>query len=164
VGLAITALLFAFGATVSTGMTLKQDPFHASIAQFVCAAIFCIAAMLAAFVLPGDHASTANGAAPSPWLPGAAALIAGSIFMTAPKEWGWTTVAIYLVLDVAMISLVMQWSRSAGWSALHRLALAGGAALAYAWHAFIQAPAVGKADAVDRVGNAIFAAALISLL
>jgi hypothetical protein len=164
VGLGITALLFVFGALASTGMTLKQDPFHASITQFVCAAIFYAAAIVAAFVLPRDHASTANRTAPTPWLPGAAALIAGSIFMTAPKEWGWMTVAIYLVLDVAMIALVMRWSRSAGWSALHCLALAGGAALAYAWHACIQAPAVGKADAVDRAGNAIFAAALILLL
>jgi hypothetical protein len=47
---------------------------------------------------------------------------------------------------------------------MHRLALAGGAALAYAWHAFIQQPAVGGGGISNRVGNAIFAASLIVLL
>jgi hypothetical protein len=37
-------------------------------------------------------------------------------------------------------------------------------ALAYAWHAFIQTPAVGSAGTSFRIGNAIFAAALILLL
>jgi hypothetical protein len=164
IGLTVTALLFALGAAASTGTTLKQDPFHASIAQFVWSAVFCLAAIAAAFLLPRGAESRVHAIAPTPWLPGAAALIAGSVFITAPKEWGWSAVAIYLVLDAAMIALVSRWSRSDGWGALHRLALAGGAALAYAWHAFIQAPAVGKADAVDRVGNAVFAAGLIVLL
>jgi hypothetical protein len=50
------------------------------------------------------------------------------------------------------------------WSGFHSLALAGGAALAYAWHAFLQNPAVGSAGMGLRIGNAIFAAALIVLL
>jgi hypothetical protein len=63
-----------------------------------------------------------------------------------------------------MIVLAARWSRAPAWGELHRLALAGGAALAYAWHAFIQTPAVGKGGTVDRMGNAVFAAALIALL
>ena len=38
----------------------------------------------------------------------------------------------------------------------HKLALGGGAALAYGWHAFIENPVVGKGAVMIRVGNAIF--------
>jgi hypothetical protein len=36
--------------------------------------------------------------------------------------------------------------------------------VAYAWHAFIQTPAVGEGGTVDRIGNVVFAAALIAVL
>jgi hypothetical protein len=58
----------------------------------------------------------------------------------------------------------MAWSRRSAWGRLHELALAGGAALAYAWHAFLQQPVVGDKGAVARVGNAVFALALVALL
>jgi hypothetical protein len=48
-----------------------------------------------------------------------------------------------------------------GWGAGHRLALSGGAALAYAWHAFIEVPAVGRPN---RVGNCLFALGLVMVL
>ena len=164
IGLTVTTVLFLFGAASSTGMTLKQDRFLATPTQFLCAAICCVAAIAIAFLVPHGRARGVDGTAPSPWLPGAAALIAGSIFMTVVKEWGWATVGIYVVLDVAMIVLVRRWSRSEGWGNLHRLALAGGAALAYGWHAFIQSPVVGNGDTVLRVGNAVFFVGLVVLL
>jgi hypothetical protein len=58
----------------------------------------------------------------------------------------------------------MVLSRYTGWDGRHRLALAGGAAFTYAWHAFLQNPATGSAGTMLRIGNAIFAAALIVLL
>ncbi|HTT62969.1 MAG TPA: hypothetical protein VMG35_14045 [Bryobacteraceae bacterium] len=166
VGLAVTAVLFLFGAAASVGITLKQDRFMASGAQFAGAALVCVIIIAASFGLHGRRSSegTAAGAAPGPWLAGAAALAAGSIFLVTPKQWAWGAVAVYALLDLAMVALVARWSRSAGWSGIHRLALAGGAALAYAWHAFVQTPAVGSAGMADRIGNAIFGAALIAVL
>ena len=58
-------------------------------------------------------------------------------------------------------TLVATWS---AWGAVHRLALVGGAALAYAWHAFLQTPATGHAGMVTRIGNTGFAAGLVILL
>ncbi len=55
-------------------------------------------------------------------------------------------------------------SQDSAWDATHRLALAAGAALTYAWHSFIQNPAVGAGGVSFRVGNAIFAAGLVVLL
>src|SRR5580700_843372 len=165
-GLAVTAALFLFGAAASAAIGLRQDSFRASSAQFVSAGIIFAGVVAASFRLPRRQVLDGPrlGFAPSPWLAGAAALAAGSIFLVTPRQWGWCTVGVYAFLYVVMIALVSRWSRSAGWSGLHRLALAGGAALAYAWHAFIQMPAVGNGGTVDRMGNAVFAGALIVVL
>jgi hypothetical protein len=69
-----------------------------------------------------------------------------------------------LGLEILAIILISFWSRRSGWDGRHRLALAGGAALTYAWHAFFQNPAVGKAGVIMRTGNAVFAAALVIFL
>jgi hypothetical protein len=166
VGLAVTAALFLLGAAASTAIGLKQDSFLASRAQLASAAVIFAGVVAASFRLPGRPVP--NGPrpehAPSPWLAGAAALAAGSIFLVTPRQWGWVTVGVYALLYLAMAALVSRWSRSAGWNGLHRLGLAGGAALAYAWHAFLQTPAVGNGGTVDRIGNAVFAAGLIGIL
>jgi hypothetical protein len=166
VGRAVTGVLFLLGAAASTGITVKQDPFLASGAQFASAAFLCLVVIAASFRLPRWSVSRRDGAssAPSPWLAGAAALAAGSIFLVIPRQWAWGAVSGYVLLDLAMIALVSHWSRVTDWSKLHGLALAGGAALAYAWHAFIQTPAVGKGGTVDRIGNVVFAVALIAVL
>lgn len=164
VGLAITSVLLAFGAVISTKIEIKQDHFVASKAQFLVAAIVCSAAIVAAFRLPARSPARTAGWVPSPWLVGAVALAAGSIFLLVPNAWAWGAIAIYLLMDVALIAAVSVLSHRDGWNPQHRLALAGGAALAYAWHAFIQQPAVGSSGVSFRIGNAVFAAALIVLL
>jgi len=165
-GLIVTAALFVLGAVISTRFALKSDPFLASRAQFTWSAIACLAVIVLAFRLPRTTTvqPSGNAAAPSPWVVGAAALVAGSIFLVTPREWAWRAVGIYLVLDVAMIAAVYLWSQRARWDGRHRLALAGGAALAYAWHAFLQAPVVPSSAVVNRISNAVFALALIVLL
>jgi hypothetical protein len=136
----------------------------ASKAQFCVSAAVCVVAIVAAFLVPAREAPRMPGSVPNPWLIGAVALAAGSIFLIVPPTWGWTAVAIYLLMDLILIAAISALSDREGWNGLHRLALAGGAALAYAWHAFIQHPAVGDAGRSTRIGNVIFAAGLIGLL
>lgn len=164
IGLAVTAVLFLLGAVASTAIEIKQDHYIASTSQFVVAAVVCVLAIVAAFRLPAKPVALKSGWVPNPWLVGAAALIAGSIFMTVPNVWGWLAVGIYLLLDLLLIASIFVLSHRVGWDGRHRLALAGGAALTYAWHAFIQHPAVGSGGIGFRIGNAIFAASLIILL
>jgi hypothetical protein len=57
----------------------------------------------------------------------------------------------------------MRCSRLA-WGQLHRLPLVGGAALAYAWHAFLQVPVIPVSQVADLVGNAAFAVGLVERL
>jgi hypothetical protein len=163
-GLAVTSVLFALGAVASTLLTLRGDHFHASAAQFAGAALACVVLIAAAFRLPRASSARTAGGVPSPWLVGSGALAAGSAFLLIPKRWGWGAVGAYLALDLLVIVLVSLWSHRAGWDGRHLLALAGGAALAYAWHAFLETPAVGQSGMVDRVGNAVFAVGLVVLL
>ena len=163
-GLAVTTILFALGAAASTALEIKQDHYVASPAQFGTSAIVCVAAIIAAFFLPKRTAVHDSAAVPSPWIVGASALAAGSVFLVTPNAWGWLAVGVYLLLDLTVIAVVSVLSHRSGWDGRHRLALAGGAALTYAWHSFIQHPAVGKGGIGFRIGNAIFAAALIALL
>jgi hypothetical protein len=163
-GLAVTSVLFALGAVASTLLTLRGDRFHASARQFGGAGLVCVVLIITAFGLPRASSARTAGWVPSPWLVGAGALAAGSGFLLIPQRWGWGAVCAYLALDLVVIVLVSLGSHRTGWDGRHRLALAAGAALAYAWHAFLQTPAVGNGGMVDRVGNAVFAVALVALL
>ncbi len=164
IGLSVTGALFAIAAGASTAFEIKQDRFVASIPQFATAAVVCIVAIIAAFRLPRRSRTHTLGWVPSPWLVGAGALAAGSVFLLVPNSWGWLAVGIYLLLFLIVIATVSALSRRRDWNSQHRLALAGGAALTYAWHSFIQHPAVGSAGISFRIGNAIFASGLIVLL
>ena len=72
--------------------------------------------------------------------------------------------AAYLGLDLAMIAAVSVWSRRSGWSSRHRLALAAGAALTYAWHSFPQKPVVPVSDNLDLMGNVLFSVGAVLVI
>ncbi len=165
-GVVITAILFVLASVASAAFSVKQDKAHfvASAAQFIWAGIICAVVAGAGFFLPKSPRARVARAAPNPWLVGGFALIASSLFLVTPSGWGWGAVAAELGLEAVAIVLISFWSRRSGWDGRHRLALAGGAALTYAWHAFFQNPAVGRAGVIMRVGNAVFAGALVIFL
>jgi hypothetical protein len=165
-GLCVVGLLFALAAVSITSFSIKQDAAHfvASTAQFVSAGIICAAVVVVAFLLPKPSGAHSDGNVPSPWLIGLIGLVAGSILLVVPNRFAWWAVLIYLVLDAIVVAAIYVWSSRRGWNGSHRLALAGGAALAYAWHAFIENPAVGHAGRINRIGNAVFALGLVILL
>ena len=92
------------------------------------------------------------------------ALVASSAFLLVPMAWGWLAVGVYLLLDAVVATAILVWAARRGWDERHKLALAGGAAIAYAWHAFIQVPALGTADAFSRIGNLVFALLVVTLI
>jgi len=164
IGLGIVTVIFAFGAIASARFQLKQDPFLASHTQFAVAAMVIVVLAVAAFSIPAHSSNRAMGSAPSPWIAGGVALLFGSAALFVPQAWGWGAVAELLGLDMVMLLTVLAWSRRAEWGLAYQLALGGGAALAYGWHAFLQHPAVGKLDPSVRIGNAIFLAAALTLI
>ena len=84
--------------------------------------------------------------------------------MIVPSKWGGWAVACYLLLDVEAIVAIYAWSGRTAWDARHRLAIAGGAAFAYALHAFSEIPALGMPNRVTRLGNFVFAVLAVNLV
>jgi hypothetical protein len=111
---------------------------------------------------PGSSSSPQS--APNPWLFGFIALAAGSAILVVPSRWGWSAAAIILALELGVAALVLVLSRRRAWRPAHQLALAAGAALSYAWHAFFEPPVLGGTGLSVRVGNAIFALGAVLLI
>jgi hypothetical protein len=163
------------------------DNFIPSPAQFIGTGIAVVALVALGVVLgrrgiaTRAHSETdATRPAPSPWLVGVAALVAGAGFMllyatdpTGISPWlaealpvpAWLATVIYLALYATVAALVVGWSRRPGWSDVHRLALAGGGLLTYAWHAFPWPTLVpGTSQVTDLASNTILAAGAVVLL
>jgi len=163
VGLAVICVIFAAGAVAMTLMSYRHDRYMSSPAQFAGAAIACVTLVIAALKLPRWEQGREAGAVPSPWVVGALALAAGSAFLLIPNRWGWWAAAAIAGIDLVAGGAVWFWSRKAAWNQRHAVALASGAALAYAWHAFIETPIMAS-GVVTRIGNAIFAAGAVVVI
>jgi hypothetical protein len=169
IGLSVTALIFMFGIAATTLVSLKIERekggvFVASISQFLGAAVVCVLLVVAAFAIPLRQRALRAGTVANPWVVGTASLIAGSIFLLVPPFWGWGAVAIYLALYLLAITFVLHQSSRQGWGARHRLALASGAALAYALHSFPQPSVTNEDPTIDLIGNSIFAMGAIAII
>jgi hypothetical protein len=163
IGLAVTAFLFLAGAVANTLIGYHHDHYVASTAQFLTSAIIILLFVSAAFLLPRRE-KTRHECPPGIWGLGALALAAGSAILLMPPRWGWGAAAAILALELIVGIRILIWGSSTKWSPLHQLALAAGAAMAYAWHSFTQTPAVGAGGAIARIGNAIFTAAALALI
>lgn len=170
-GLAITAVMFALGVAINAYGTYVEERFVAALPQLIGTAVMIVAVVVAAFAVGPRRGLPHGQPAPSPWLVGAVALLASSVFMGASlllpapgSAADWVVVGVYIALYTAVIALVVRWSRRPGWGDRHRLALAGGALLAYAWYAFPSQPIVGATGQVDLVGNTVFATGALAML
>ncbi|GAA3222043.1 hypothetical protein [Nonomuraea helvata] len=186
-GLTITGVLYA---VVALGAGIAQAVYghHASAPQLIGAAVVIAAIIVVGVRLPRrtTDLTPLPGRAPSPWVAGALAMVAGAVFVllyavdpTGFTPWlaeaiplpAWLSVIIYLALFVTVATMVVRWSHRAGWSQAHRLALAGGAMLTYAWHSFPQRnitptvpPTRPTSLAEDLTSNAILTAGAVALL
>jgi hypothetical protein len=163
VGLAVTGLIFAIGMGAMTMMSYRHDRFVAWPSQFAWSGVVCAALIAAAFWLPRRAAASQPGEVPSPWTTGGFTLACGSAVLLVPRTWSWGAALAILAIDLAAAGLIWFWSRRVAWDQRHVVAAAGGAALAYAWHAFIEMPVMGG-GLVSRIGNAVFAAGVVALI
>ncbi len=163
-GLAVTVVLFILGVAVTTLGQIRQDPFVASPVQLVGSGVICIVLVAVAFLTPRRTRSADAASAPNPWLMFGLALIAGSAVLLIPQGWNWGAAGAILAIDLVVAAVVFFWSRRSGWGMHHKLALAGGAALAYGWHAFIEKPVIGGGVIGARIGNAIFFLGAIEII
>lgn len=162
-GLVVTGVLFAVGVAGTAAVSLATYPFVAPWPQLAGAGVVVLVLVAAAFALP-RRAPAVAGAAPAAWVPGLAAVAAGGVFMGGdmlPDSWSLVT---WTVAVGGLGGLVGHWSRGAGWGRTHVLALAAGAVLTYAWHAFVQTPVVPVSRAVDLAGDLVWSAVAAALL
>ncbi|MFC4947227.1 hypothetical protein [Pseudonocardia sp. GCM10023141] len=160
VGLAVTAVLFVFGLVADTVITLRMDPTISPAPQLIVAAVVAVLVAVAAFRLPRSG-PVRDGWVPSPLILLVLALVLGVVFEFAG---GWAGVVLLIVLAAAASTAIVTWAGRSAWSGLHTLALAGGAVLTYAWHAFPETTVIPVSPTVDLVGNIVFGAAAVTLL
>ena len=160
----VTVVLFVLGCAAGTLGSYRQDHFVSSTAQFIAAAVAIVLLVFAAFNVRNPGGPGSFGLIPNPWFAGALALACGSAILMIPPRWGWWAAGAILLIELGMAVTVLIWAKRGGWSLPHKLALASGAALAYAWHSFIEPPVVGGAGVVGRVGNAVFTLGALALI
>ena len=155
-GLTVTSALFVFGVALIFWGTHRQEHFVAATSQLVGAAIVVIVLIVAAFSVR-DPRSRSEYPGPGPWKVGAFSFLAASTFLGLRYVLAdWPIVAAYLILFGLVAVIVVRWSGCADWGPIHRVALAGGALLTYAWHSFIETPLIGSKGTIDLVGNVVF--------
>jgi len=165
-GLFVTVAIFVLGVAGTTAVSLGQDDFVAPLPQLAGALAVTAGLVIVALLLPAERATGGSRRAPSAKSVGAVSFLATGLFMLLPPVGlpAWLPVVGDLVLYLGVGALVWRWSGRAGWGDRHRLALAGGALLTYAWRAFPQQPVVGATGVVDVIGNLLFAAGAVALL
>jgi hypothetical protein len=177
-GLTITAGLFAVGLALNTLISVALFQFVAAPLQLIGTGLLVLV-LVASGLGFGRRSRPAPGAgrrpAPSPWLVGGISFVVSGIFRVLPlpgwwsRHWigdwpPWLLVGLVALLAVGTSAAVVAWSRRRGWGEAHRLALAGGALLTYAWAALPQRPVLPADPTVDLIGNAVFAAGAVALL
>ena len=170
-GLAVTGVLFVLGAAAGYAESHGAGQCHATAGQLAGATVLIVALVVLAFAIP-YRPRQVDRTAPSPWLVGVVTLALTSLLLYLVMFWPgrlnqWVSVACWCIVAAALVTLIARFSRCRGWGAAHRLGLAAGALLTYAWVAFPHRPVSGsdaRAHTVDLVGNTVFALLAVVLI
>jgi hypothetical protein len=163
-GLVVAAVLAVLGALLNLAGSYNNDPFVAPWPRLAAVAVVAVVLTVLAFRLPRAGARPVEGRMPSPWLVLAVTLVAGALFRLPDAVPTWLVVGLMVVVFTGMTVAVRHWSARDGWGAGHRLALAAGATLTYAWHSFFMRPFLGDGPVITPVSHVVFAALALVLL
>ncbi len=162
-GLVVSAVLFVVGSVFTVLTSYRQEHFRAPWLSLAVVMVVVVVLVALALRLPRDRGVSAR-TAPSPWWVFAVTLVAGAVFMFGFALPAGFAVAAMAVACVGAAWAALAWSRRAGWDGRHRLALAGGALLTYAWHGFLMRPVIGDGPVVTPVSHVVFALVAVVLL
>ncbi|HEX6682408.1 MAG TPA: hypothetical protein VF062_06410 [Candidatus Limnocylindrales bacterium] len=162
-GLSVTAAIFVLGSLWLGHTIYVESGFMATVAQLAAAAVITVLLVAVAFAGNRRVRTPRDGFVPGPWIAGGAAFGASSLYMLTEYLPGWTRVAACVLIAVGFFALVRQWSRRAGWSPVHTLALAGGAILTYAWLGAVMEPETGPKTLADHLGTIVFICGALGL-
>ncbi|HYZ68650.1 MAG TPA: hypothetical protein VE666_12780 [Mycobacterium sp.] len=168
-GLAVVATIYVLGAALVFWGNYYESHFIGPAGPQIVIGIAIVGLVIAAFAIRSRQLPFLDTRAPSPWLVGAAALIATSAYWVmsglSSATWSeWVGVAIWCAIVAVGVPMISRWSRQLGWGARHRFALAAGATLTYVWMAFPAVPEGGVSLAVDLISNVVFGSIAVVLL
>lgn len=167
VGLAVTVVAYGWGLRIIFSDLYETEGFLATPAQLTGAATVAALLVLAAFLTRRPRARVGAvagdaGRPPRPWLVAAGGFVVSGVFVARPETWGGVGFGLAL-LPLAALT-VSTLARRPQWTQAHRVALAGGVLLTYAWLGFVLTALLEPGDPVRWWGNALFAAAAVALL
>jgi hypothetical protein len=161
-GLVVTVLLYLLGALIIfVDVRETAGGFTASPLQLGVAAAGAVALVVAAFAVR-PAAPAPDRRAPRARTVAGLAFVAAGVFSTAHESWAGAAYAAAVV--VLACWAILRWSRSPAWSPRHRVALAAGALLTYAWLAVLLPPWRDVSRAWERASEVAFAAFAVALL
>jgi hypothetical protein len=170
-GLTVVALIFTLGSTLLGVMQAVGFHSVASPGQFAGSAVAIAVLVVLAFVLGRRTGNRRIGKAPRPLVVGVVAFVATSIYWVEseflPDDWlpEWVSIAWWFVLFGGTAAAILHWSRSTDWGQRHRLALATGALLTYAWAGFSHASDMDDVSLpFALLGNTVFALSAVILV
>jgi len=170
-GLTVVAVIFTLGSTLLGVMQAVGFHFVASPAQFAGSAVAIAVLVALAITLGRRKGKVVDGTAPRPLVVGLVAFVATSLYW-AESEFlpddslpEWVSLTWWFVLFGSTTAAVIHWSQLTGWGPRHRLALATGALLTYAWAGFSHASDMDAVPLpVALLGNTLFALAAVILV
>jgi len=173
VGLCVAASLYLTGALFIGWIMRTEEGLSITPAEFAGASLLAIALIVAAFAA-GRSPRKIDRPAPAPIVVGIAAFVWSSVrnIVAITVMWyrdeatvgAWTGWAAEIALVIVGGVVLARTARRAGWADAHRLAVAGGLLLMYAWGAFAVAQFVDRTSAVDLIGHGVFALIAVTLL
>ncbi|MER5649402.1 hypothetical protein [Streptosporangium sp. NPDC002524] len=160
-GLAVTCVVFVLGSLVLFNGIRDESGFMASPPQRIGAVVVVVLLVVAAFLAGRRPGPVADGRPPRPWVVGTAGFVASAAFFVRPEDWWGVAAGVVLLAGAAVV--IGGWSRRGGWGAAHRLALAGGALLTYAFGGFVLLVLHGTANTANLTGQVILVLGALAL-
>jgi hypothetical protein len=161
-GLILTTFIFVFGCWIIFDDHQRTEQFMLSPTQLAFTATIILALIGGAFMVGRHPRPLVRKAVPQAWQVGVVAFLTASLFILRPENWAGVAFGFALIIGVGV--LIHQWAKREGWNAMHRLALAGGALLTYAWVGFVATPLVGAEGMIKVIGNIVLAVGAMVLL
>jgi hypothetical protein len=159
VGLGATAVVYVLGGLMIRAYSVDEGEYRTSWAQAAGVVLAALVLVAVAVCLPRPSPGRSAGWVPRPWLVGLAAFFVSGGYFVLPASW--LGVATSVAIIVASAFVVTWLSRRAGWHAGHRIALATGALMTYAWAGFVLTAVKHHNDPVAFAGNGVLAVAAI---
>lgn len=156
VGLTVIAAVYLTG-----GLLIRYDSPRSSGYHLAGVLFFALLMIAIAAVLPRPSPRRSAGWVPRPWLTAVAAFALSSTYLALSASW--LGVALTTAICALGAGLIAGLSRREGWEVRHRVALAAGALLTYAWAGFLMTGLKHDSDPVAFAGNAVFTAGAIAL-